>query len=141
MLNTALQNRASHKLHQPLPSIPPYSSAPLFYVLPLPRFTDRLGRPIVVLTAKAVKRDAQGSMADLAQWIWWGAEMLRRTLRDHWVHGRWNEGKGKGQGGEGCVLIIDAGGSGYRNLVSSEIDQLNSIDPVRRRSSSCRLLT
>ncbi|ORX35043.1 hypothetical protein BD324DRAFT_603887 [Kockovaella imperatae] len=113
---TALANRATHSLHQPLPSIPPYSTSPLFYLLPLPRFTDKVGRPIVILTAKEVKRDSHGSMQDLSQWIWWGAEMLRRTLRDHWVKGKWTDGKTKAEGGEGCVLIIDAGGSSYRNL-------------------------
>lgn len=45
--------------------------------------------------------------------------MLRRCLSDYWEGDRWGR-KGKRYGGEGCVMIVDAAGAGYKNLVSSD---------------------
>lgn len=108
-------------LHDPLPKFPPYSDSPLFYILPLPKHTDRLGRPVVVLTLRHVLRDENGKMDDMKQWSWWALEMVRRTLKDWWTSDVWNEPGQRmpsGQGGEGCVMLVDAAGSSYRNLVS-----------------------
>ena len=121
MLLAALSNRIVHSLHSPIPEIPPYSDCSLFYILPPSRFTDRLGRPIAVLTIREVRRDGNGKLDDLGQWIWWASELCRRTSRDYWVRGRWNGDRFHGRGGEGCVVIIDAGGAGYRNMVRSPV--------------------
>jgi len=43
--------------------------------------------------------------------------MLRRCLADYWEGERWGR-KGKRYGGEGCVMIVDAAGAGYKNMVS-----------------------
>ena len=113
-------------LHRPIPSIPPYSDSSLCYILPLPRYTDRVGRPIVVLTLKEVRRDEHGKMDDLKEWSCWALEMIRRALHDYWGGDTWDDDKGKssrggggkrGKGGEGCVIMVDANGAGYRNLV------------------------
>jgi len=45
--------------------------------------------------------------------------MLRRCLLDYWEGDRWGR-KGKSYGGEGCVMIVDAAGAGYKNLVGSD---------------------
>lgn len=111
----------SLQLHDRLPSFPPYSDSSLFYILPLPRHTDLLGRPIVVLTLRQVLRDENGKLDDMKTWSWWALEMTRRTLHDWWGGRAWKE-KGekrlRGRGGEGCVMLVDAAGSSYRNLVS-----------------------
>ena len=109
-------------LHEPLPSFPPYSNSSLFYILSLPKYTDRLGRPIIVLTLKHVLRDENGKMDDMKQWSWWALEMVRRTLKDWWASDSWAESgqeRHRGRGGEGCVMLVDAAGSSYRNLVST----------------------
>jgi len=46
--------------------------------------------------------------------------MLRRCLRDYWEGEKWGR-RGKGYGGEGCVMIVDAAGAGYKNLVSRNL--------------------
>lgn len=76
----------------------------------------------MVLTLREVTRDENGKMGDLKEWTWWALEMVRRTLRDWWVEDVWPDegrrcGKRRGSGGEGCVLLVDAAGAGYRNLV------------------------
>lgn len=78
-----------------------------------------------MLTLREVQRDEDGKMDDLKEWTWWALEMVRRTLRDWWTRDVWplpKQERGKGQkrgvGGEGCVLMIDTAGAGYRNLVS-----------------------
>lgn len=58
----------------------------------------------MVITLRDVVRDDSGSLDELKEWTWWALEMVRRVLR--------------GRKGEGCVLLIDASGAGYRNLVS-----------------------
>ena len=112
-------------LQDPLPNFPPYSDSPLFYILPLPKYTDRLGRPVVVLTLKHVLRDENGKMDDMKQWSWWALEMVRRTLKDWWTTDTWKDPAGKkvptGHGGQGCVMLVDAAGSSYRNLVSTHL--------------------
>lgn len=122
-------------LHRPVPSIPPYSDSALCYILPLPRYTDKMGRPVVVFSLREVRRDGNGKMDDLKEWSWWALEMIRRALRDYWARDVWDErggslggGKGneetrgvRGKGGEGCVILVDAAGAGYRNLVSPPI--------------------
>lgn len=66
---------------------------------------------------------------DIKEWIWWALEMSRRTAKDWWSRGMWDgggvdgygrgKGKARGEGGEGIVLLVDAAGAGYRNLVSA----------------------
>lgn len=119
--------RVSLRLGDRLPSIPPYSDSSLFYILPLPRHTDRLGRPIVVLSLRQVLRDENGKMDDMKTWSWWALEMVRRTLHDYWAGGTWREKgqkRARGYGGEGCVMLVDAAGSSYRNLVSHTVRDL-----------------
>lgn len=120
-LLAAVCNRVARSLHLPVPSISPYMETPLFYMLPASRFTDRMGRPVAVLTVREVVRDENGKIADLERYTWWSLELLRRMLRDYWVKGKWSEG-GRGQGGEGCAVVIDAGGAGYRNIVGTFTD-------------------
>jgi hypothetical protein len=55
--------------------------------------------------------------------------MLRRCLWDYWEGNKWGR-KGKGYGGEGCVMIVDAAGAGYKNLVSGIQDYLPQITRV-----------
>lgn len=119
-----MAKRISLSLHNHLPAFPPYSDSALFYILPLPRHTDRLGRPVVVLTLRQVLRDENGKMDDIKIWSWWALEMVRRTLRDWWTGTAWKDResgrhKARGKGGEGCVMLVDAAGSSYRNLVSA----------------------
>ncbi|KAL7422758.1 hypothetical protein Q5752_002051 [Cryptotrichosporon argae] len=111
-LLTALASRLSLELHLPIPLVS-CAESDLFYILPLPRFTDRLGRPIAVLSLRQVARDENG-LEGLEEWMWWALEMTRRTLRD-WREGGWSRGV-KGVGGEGAVLIVDASDAGYRNM-------------------------
>jgi hypothetical protein len=79
-----------------------------------------MGRPIIVFSLREVRRDGDGKMDDLKEWSWWALEMIRRVLRDYWAGDEWSgEKSGKrGKGGEGCVILVDAAGAGYRNLVS-----------------------
>jgi len=65
-------------------------------------------------------------MDDLKEWSCWALEMIRRALHDYWGGDTWDDDKGKssrggggkrGKGGEGCVIMVDANGAGYRNLV------------------------
>jgi hypothetical protein len=73
----------------------------------------------VVLTLREVARDENGRMDDLKEWTWWALEMVRRTLRDWRAKDVWKEAKGGGgSSGEGCILLVDTAGAGYRNLVS-----------------------
>lgn len=74
--------------------------------------TDRLGHPVAVLTLREVLRDEAGSLVDLKEWLWWALELVRRTLHDYWIQER------RGTGAEGAVLLVDASGAGYRNMVS-----------------------
>ncbi|KAK8844596.1 hypothetical protein IAR55_006443 [Kwoniella newhampshirensis] len=119
-LLSALNQRIALALHNPIPSSSPYTDSSLFYILPLPHFTDRLSRPIGVLTVKEVARDAEGGLGEMKEWTWWALEMVRRVLRDWWVRGGWElsgkKGQARGEGGEGMVLVVDAAGAGYRNL-------------------------
>ena len=77
-----------------------------------------VNRPIVVLCPRDVKRTEDG-LDPLVEWVWWCCEMLRRCLLDYWEGDRWGR-KGKSYGGEGCVMIVDAAGAGYKNLVGSD---------------------
>ena len=70
-----------------------------------------------MLCPREVKRNENGELEDLVEWTWWCCELLRRTLQDYWEGRRWGRAR-KGSGGEGCVVIVDAAGAGYRNLVS-----------------------
>ncbi|WVF66347.1 hypothetical protein IAT40_001087 [Kwoniella sp. CBS 6097] len=128
-LLAALNQRIEQALHMPIPSFPPYTDSPLFYILPLPEHTDRLGRPVAVLTVKEVVRDEDGGLDDLKEWAWWALEMVRRTLRDYWKASVWgdNEIKGKVVGGEGMVLIVDAAGASYRNMEVELLPTLLSV--------------
>lgn len=81
-LLSVLSTRLSLSLHSPIPSILPYSDSPLFYILPLPSHTDKLNRPIIVLTAREIVRDEQGMLDDIKEWIWWALEMSRRTAKE-----------------------------------------------------------
>ncbi|KAK4687562.1 hypothetical protein P7C73_g2557, partial [Tremellales sp. Uapishka_1] len=123
-LMSALSARLSRGLHAPIPAAMPYADSPLFYFLPLPRFTDRLGRPIAVLTLREVVR-AENGLEDMKDWVWWSLELTRRVLRDWWGG---EEGKARrGSGGEGCVLLVDARGAGYRNLEVELLPTLLSV--------------
>ncbi|KAL1408701.1 hypothetical protein Q8F55_005514 [Vanrija albida] len=113
----ALQRRADRGLGGVIPPPP----SPLLSLLPLPKVVDRLGRPIAVLTLRDVVRDSSGSLSELKEWIWWGLELVRRALRDYWVHGR------RGNGAEGAVLLIDVSGAGYRNM---EVELLPTVFSV-----------
>jgi len=84
-----------------------------------------MGRPVVVFSLREVRRDGDGKMDDLKEWSWWALEMIRRTLRDYWA-GDVSGGK-RGKGGEGCVILVDAAGAGYRNLVSDLLDLSRSV--------------
>lgn len=119
-----LAERVNRQLHKPIP-LTDLTNSPLFFVLPLPRFVDRLGRPVVVLTLSEVARDENGSLDDVKEWTWWALEKLRRTVHDWWTKGAWSDGgararKARGYGGEGCVVLVNAAGAGYRNLVCLE---------------------
>lgn len=116
-LLSVLSTRLSLSLHGPIPSILPYSDSPLFHILPLPSHTDKLNRPIVVLTAREIVRDEQGMLDDVKEWIWWALEMCRRTSKDWWS--------------KGIVLLVDAAGAGYRNL---EVDLLPTLLSVGHNS-------
>ena len=75
-----------------------------------------MGRPVVVFSLREVRRDGDGKMDDLKEWSWRALEMIRRALNDYWAGDVW--GGKRGKGGEGCVILVDAAGAGYRNLVS-----------------------
>ncbi|EIW72945.1 hypothetical protein TREMEDRAFT_25037 [Tremella mesenterica DSM 1558] len=127
-----LQTRISRSLHGRIPDYPPYSQSSLFYILPLPKFTDRLNRPVAVLTLKQVVRDGDGRLDDLKAMVWWALEMIRRTLRDWWtkdIFQSTDKGKEKRRrrGAEGCVLLVDAAGAGYRNLEVELLPTLLSV--------------
>ncbi|OCF44295.1 hypothetical protein I317_01913 [Kwoniella heveanensis CBS 569] len=126
-LLTALNRRAELSLHMPIPSFPPYTDSPLFYILPLPDHTDRLGRPVAVLTVKEVLRDEDGGLDDLKEWAWRALEMVRRTLRDYWKAGVWSKEERQGEGGEGMVLIVDAAGASCRNMEVELLPTLLSV--------------
>jgi hypothetical protein len=121
------------------------SDSPLFFVLPLPQFTDRLARPVVVITLCQVTRDENGSLEEMKEWTWWALEMVRRVLRDWWVKGAWGESGNKhrarvrkrGYGGEGCVLVVDASGASYRNLVSQTVLGVTMLTKLLFRKSNC----
>lgn len=130
-LLSTLTYRISLSLHSPIPLSSPYANSPLFYILPLPRFTTRSGQPIVIITLKYVQRDASGSLGEMKEWTWWALEVVRRVLKDWWIEGQFechshvstgentaDRSSSRGYGGEGCVLLVDAAGAGYRNLVS-----------------------
>lgn len=102
-LLAALGRRISLGLHEPIPQTP-LAESPLFFYLPS-RFTDKPGRSLAVLSLREVKRDAEGSLEDLKEWVWWALEMGRRVLRDR-------------KSISGLVLLVDALGAGYRNIVS-----------------------
>jgi hypothetical protein len=80
-----------------------------------------MDRPVVVFSLREVRRDGNGKMDDLKEWSWWALEMIRRCLKDYWAGDAWGDGKSgngkRGKGGEGCVILVDAAGAGYRNLV------------------------
>ncbi|WWD06086.1 hypothetical protein V865_004171 [Kwoniella europaea PYCC6329] len=128
-LLSTLQQRITLSLHSPIPSFPPYTESPLFFILPLPEHTDRLGRPIAVLTVKEVIRDTDGKLDDLKNYAWWALEVVRRTLRDYWVTGIWTQKRNVhlGEGGEGLCLIVDANGAGYRNMEVELLPTLLSV--------------
>jgi len=67
-------------------------------------------------------------MDDLKEWSWWALEMVRRTLLDYWAGDVW--GGKRGKGGEGCVILVDAAGAGYRNLVSRLLDFCRMCDGI-----------
>lgn len=71
---------------------------------------------MVVITLREVQRDNEGSLEEMKEWTWWALEIVRRVLKGYWVDGDF--GEKMGYGGEGCVLVVDAQGAGYRNLVS-----------------------
>ena len=128
-LLSTLRKRLSLGLHRSIPAFPPYSDSSLFYILPLPQYTDRVGRPIAVLTLKEVARDENGRLDDLKEWTWWAMETIRRVLQDWWVKGKFRDPteevvtgrRGmRGYGGEGLILLVDVAGAGYRNLVSAK---------------------
>lgn len=77
-----------------------------------------MGRPIIVFSLREVRRDENGKMDGLKEWSWWALEMVRRALNDYWAG---DLGGKRGKGGEGCVILVDAAGAGYRNLVSHSI--------------------
>ena len=119
-LLSVAQRRVDRGLHGPVPTSSPYAGSDLFYILPVPQFMDRLQRPIAVLSIREVVRDANGKFDDMKEWLWWTLEMTRRVLRDWWVRGAFPGAPAPiGKGGEGCVLLVDAAGGGYRNLVST----------------------
>ncbi|WWC57804.1 uncharacterized protein I303_100339 [Kwoniella dejecticola CBS 10117] len=126
-LLSTLQQRINLSLHHPIPPFPPYTDSPLFFILPLPDHTDRLGRPIAVLTVKEVYRDSDGKLDDLKSYAWWALEMVRRTLRDYWVSGHWSGTKRLGKGGEGLCVLVDANGAGYRNMEVELLPTLLSV--------------
>ncbi|WWC85533.1 uncharacterized protein L201_000397 [Kwoniella dendrophila CBS 6074] len=126
-LLSTLQHRISYTLHSPIPAFPPYTDSALFYVLPLPEHTDRLGRPIAVLTVKEVIRDSDGKLDDLKLYAWWALEMIRRVLRDYWVRGNWSKNTNFGKGGEGLCVLVDANGAGYRNMEVELLPTLLSV--------------
>nr|ODN88967.1 hypothetical protein L203_02373 [Cryptococcus depauperatus CBS 7841] len=129
LLLSCLASRLSVGLHRPIPSFPPYTDNGIFHILPLPKHTTLNNRPIAVLTPREVKRDEEGKLTDLKEYIWWGLEMCRRVARDWWCKGVWDGDKvphdyqkqAKGEGGEGLVLLVDASGAGYRNLASVDL--------------------
>ena len=128
-LLSVAQRRVDRGLHGPVPTSSPYAGSDLFYILPVPQFTDRLQRPIAVLSIREVVRDADGKFDDMKEWLWWALETTRRVLRDWWVRGVFPGALAPiGKGGEGCVLLVDAAGGGYRNLVSpTQLDILTLI--------------
>lgn len=104
----------------------------MFYVLPLPDFTDRLGRPVAVLNVRNIVRNDSG-LDDLKEMSWWAVEWVKRVMDEWWTQKNSFRATGeadstpRGQGGEGMVVIVDARGGGYRNL-------------VRLATASCTLL-
>ncbi|WVQ76864.1 hypothetical protein IAR50_006538 [Cryptococcus sp. DSM 104548] len=131
LLLSTLSTRLEMALHSPLPAILPYTDTPLFHILPLPRHTDRRNRPIAVLTPREIRRDDEGRLDDLKDWMWWALEMCRRTTRDWGEGSLWDEKKSGSKvkeraedGGAGLVLVVDAAGAGYRNL---EVDLLPTL--------------
>ncbi|ODO03206.1 hypothetical protein I350_06051 [Cryptococcus amylolentus CBS 6273] len=124
LLLSTLATRLDMALHSPLPAILPYTDTPLFHILPLPLHTDRQGRPVAVLTVREIRRDDEGRLDDVKEWMWWALEMCRRTTRDWWGGSMWDgstnrasKKKAMGQGGEGLVLVVDAAGAGYLDLL------------------------
>lgn len=120
-LLAVMPRRAERKLWQPIPSMP-YADSDLFYVLPLPQFTDRLGRPVAVLNVRSIVRNDSG-LDELKEWSWWAVEWVRRVMDEWWTQTSIREVGGaqpkqpRGQGGEGMTVIVNAKGGGYRNLV------------------------
>ncbi|KAI9633146.1 uncharacterized protein MKK02DRAFT_18520 [Dioszegia hungarica] len=137
-LLSTLTHRLSRSLHAAPPSSNPYSTSALFHILPLPNFATRKGQPVVLITLREVRRDAQGGLGEMKEWTWWALEMVRRVLKGWWVVGAFPDGhephrdlkrsvEGRGYGGEGCVLVIDAEGAGYRNLEVELLPTLLSV--------------
>jgi hypothetical protein len=88
-----------------------------------------------VVSIRDVVRGEDGTLDDLKTWLFWALETLRRTLQDYWSQRRWS-GKEHGQGGEGCIVIIDAAGAGYKNLVSCRVFccQINGADSYHQEA-------
>lgn len=129
LLLTTLTARSIQTLHLALPPhlqsyIQRGPTPPIYTILPPTWYSDRVGRPVGVLTLRHVKRDVPSSNGEVGkdgirEFAWWIAELTRRMLRD-WYEGEFQSDVGKRAesiAGGGCVLVVDAKDAGMKNLV------------------------
>lgn len=80
----------------------------------------------MVITPRELRRDPtvdrEEELEEVTEWGWWMLEMIRRVLKGLADSGdSYKAGGGiDAGGGTGCVLVIDAEGAGYKNLVSDQ---------------------
>ncbi|KAJ9125251.1 hypothetical protein QFC22_000206 [Naganishia vaughanmartiniae] len=138
LLLETLTVRTSPPLHTPLPlHLQTYifqnTTEPIFAILPPTSYTDRVGRPIAVLSLRHIKRNIPARNGEMGkegirEFAWWIAELTRRVMRD-WYTGEFDAVLSKDDiAGGGCVLVVDAKDAGIKNLELELLPYLISIN-------------
>ncbi|KAJ9127849.1 hypothetical protein QFC24_000133 [Naganishia onofrii] len=138
LLLETLTVRTSPPLHKPLPLylqtyIYQEPTEPIFTILPPTVYSDRVGRPIGVLSLRHIKRNIPARNGEMGkegirEFAWWIAELTRRVMRD-WYTGEFNAQPSKENiAGGGCVLVVDAKDAGIKNLELELLPNLISIN-------------